>query len=708
VSPTEILALAWPGERLGEAVETLARRSGLATRRPRMQNPGPDALGDDDRLGIWLEEAASWLGCEADPIRPTADQLRRLLLSGSPLVVRVPGPGARFLVARAGRRGVSLVGPDFAERIVDPAAVEAVAASATEQRLSENLEQLLAVVGVPPGRRASVRAHLVSERAGGFPVAEVWGLRPLPGGSFRLQADRVGLWRRLFGATVLEGAHYALWLVSWWLIGQGALSGRLDVGWMVAWLLLLFTLIPIRALAGFWQGWIAVVGGGLLRRRLLHGALRLEPDELRVKGAGQLFGTVVESEAVETLALSGGFLGIVACVELALAAIVLALGAGGVLHGLSLVVWTAMALVVGLRHLRRRGRWTELRVDLTHRLIERMIGHRTVLAQEGAVHWLDSHDRELEGYLNESSKLDRSATLSLGLFARGWLLLGLLGVAPAFVAGGTSLGAFAISLGGVLLSARSLRKLALSQSQLSGAAIAWREVAPLFRAAGRPERVGAPRPGDPIRQPGDSAATLLQATQLTFRYPAREETVLAGCNLSVRTGDRVLLTGPSGVGKSTLAALIAGIRDPQAGLVLFRGLDLPTLGDRSWRRQVAGAPQFHENYVVSDTLAFNLLMGRGWPPTPQDLEDAAEVCRGLGLGPLIDRMPAGLQQMVGETGWQLSHGERSRVFMARALLQGPRLLVLDESFAALDPESLAAAVCYARERAESLVAIAHP
>jgi ABC-type multidrug transport system fused ATPase/permease subunit len=708
LSRTDLLSLAWPGERLGEAVEVLARRSGLDTLRPRMQNPGPDALAGGDQLGTWLEEAASWLGCVAEPIRPTADQLRRLLLSGSPLLVRVPGPRARFLTARGGRRGVVLVAPDFAERVVDWAAVATVAASATEERLSANLEQLLAEVGVPPGRRPTVRAHLVSERAGGFPVAEVWALRPLPGGGFGRQARRVGLWRRLAGAAALEGAHYALWLASWWLVGQGALTGRLDRGWMVAWLLLLFTLVPVRLLAGFWQGWIAVVGGGLLRRRLLHGALRFEADELRVKGAGQLFGTVVESEAVETLALSGGFLGLVACIELALAAVVLALGAGGVLHGLSLIGWTALAVAVGLRHLRRRRRWTDLRVELTHRLIERMIGHRTVLAQEGPSCWLESHDRELESYLNESSKLDRSATFSLGLFARGWLVVGLLGVAPAFVSGGSSLGAFAISLGGVLLAARSLRKLALSQSQLSGAAIAWKEVAPLFRAAARPERVGAPRPGDPVRRAGEGADTLLQATQLTFRYPDREETVLSGCNLSVQTGDRVLLLGPSGAGKSTLAALLGGLRDPQAGLVLFRGLDLPTLGDRSWRRQIAGAPQFHENHVVSDTLAFNLLMGRGWPPTSEDLADAAAVCRGLGLGPLLERMPAGMQQIVGETGWQLSHGERSRIFMARALLQGSRVLVLDESFAALDPESLAAAVAYARQRAESLIAIAHP
>jgi ATP-binding cassette subfamily B protein len=107
-------------------------------------------------------------------------------------------------------------------------------------------------------------------------------------------------------------------------------------------------------------------------------------------------------------------------------------------------------------------------------------------------------------------------------------------------------------------------------------------------------------------------------------------------------------------------------------------------------------------------LAFNLLMGRRWPPLPEDLEVAETVCRELGLGDLLDRMPAGLQQMVGECGWQLSHGERSRLYMARALLQQADMLILDESFGALDPENLQRALRCVLRRAPTLLVIAHP
>ncbi|HEY9436528.1 MAG TPA: ATP-binding cassette domain-containing protein, partial [Blastocatellia bacterium] len=92
----------------------------------------------------------------------------------------------------------------------------------------------------------------------------------------------------------------------------------------------------------------------------------------------------------------------------------------------------------------------------------------------------------------------------------------------------------------------------------------------------------------------------------------------------------------------------------------------------------------------------------------KDMAEAEEVCRALGLGGLLDRMPAGMLQMVGETGWQLSHGERSRLFMARALLQRADLVILDESFGALDPVTLRRSLQTALDCARTLMIIAHP
>jgi len=201
---------------------------------------------------------------------------------------------------------------------------------------------------------------------------------------------------------------------------------------------------------------------------------------------------------------------------------------------------------------------------------------------------------------------------------------------------------------------------------------------------------------------------VLQARELGFRHAGRSEALFKNLSLDVLEGDRILLEGSSGCGKSTLASLITGLREPESGIVLLRGVDRGTVGAETWRRRVASAPQFHENHVMTETFAFNLLMGHRWPPTEEDLKRAEELCGELGLSDLLARMPAGMNEIVGESGWQLSHGERSRLFMARALLQSGDLVVLDESFAALDPSTLESSMRCALSRAKTLLVIAHP
>ncbi|HLM47311.1 MAG TPA: ATP-binding cassette domain-containing protein, partial [Myxococcaceae bacterium] len=107
-------------------------------------------------------------------------------------------------------------------------------------------------------------------------------------------------------------------------------------------------------------------------------------------------------------------------------------------------------------------------------------------------------------------------------------------------------------------------------------------------------------------------------------------------------------------------------------------------------------------------LAMNLLLGRAWPHSTEDLNQARALCEELGLGELLARMPSGLMQMVGERGWQLSHGEQSRIFVARALLQRAPVVVLDEAFGALDPMTMRKVMACVEARASTLIVIAHP
>ena len=176
-----------------------------------------------------------------------------------------------------------------------------------------------------------------------------------------------------------------------------------------------------------------------------------------------------------------------------------------------------------------------------------------------------------------------------------------------------------------------------------------------------------------------------------------------------RAGERCSCEGPSGGGKSTLASLLAGLRDAAVracccSTASTATRSAPTAGGGGWSL----APQFHENHVLTGSVAFNLLMGGEWPPARGGLRARPRrVCRELGPRPLLDRMPAGLQQMVGETGWQLSHGERSRLFIARALLQNAGRVILDESFAPLDPENMQRALDAVLARPTAVLFIAH-
>jgi ATP-binding cassette subfamily B protein len=701
--------IAWPVARLGEALEALGRhfRPGA----PAIELAAPAGLAGDEALGAWIEAAAGSLGWEAELAEAPYPEVDLLVAAAGPALLRIPGnDGPRLLALLGGRRPVMALTPELRIARVAPEAVRAALCQEAEAPVTGELERVLDRVGIRGRCRRRAQAVLLRERLGAERIGGCWLLRPARWAGLGPQARETRLAPPLVRLLAGQALEAALWIASWWLLGWMALAGRFEPGWLLAWLLILLSIVPARALASSGGGRLAIRAGGLLKRRLLVGALRMEPDEVRHLGVGQLPGRVLESEVVEALALVGAFLGLAALIELTLAGLVLGLGAGREFLVFLLLGWSLAVALLGHRYVRRRRRWTEQRLAMTDDLIERMIGHRTRLAQGSPSRPDGEEDRALESYLRLSRDLDRAAVLLQVLAPRGWFLVGLLGLAPAFLAGGRPGAGLAVGVGGDLLGYRGFRDLAEGSAHLAGAAIAWGRVQSLLRSAARREPIGHPRPvvrsTAGISPPGSRA--VLEARDLSFRYPDRGEPVLRGVEVRIGAGERLLLEGSSGGGKSTLASLLAGSRVPDSGLLLLDGLDRPTLGAAPWRRRVVLAPQFHDNHVLVGTFAFNALLGRGWPPRPADLQAAEILCRALDLGPLLDRMPGGMLQMVGETGWQLSHGERSRLYIARALLQGGDIIILDESFAALDPETLRRTLTTVLARAPTILVVAHP
>ena len=161
---------------------------------------------------------------------------------------------------------------------------------------------------------------------------------------------------------------------------------------------------------------------------------------------------------METLALRGGFLALMAVIDIVLAAIVLSAGAGGGFLLLLLLGWVTLAVYLGRRFFLQRRRWTRDRLQISEDLVEKMIGHRTRLAQQSPKRWHDGEDQALTSYLDGSKDVDR-VTVKVVVLPRVWLAVALLGLAPTFLSGGGTIARVAISLGGILLAYRAMETL---------------------------------------------------------------------------------------------------------------------------------------------------------------------------------------------------------------------------------------------------------
>jgi ATP-binding cassette subfamily B protein len=719
----QLTDIAWPASRLGELIENLAQKAGLISRPTRLLQP-PEALLKAGKPSIdsWIDNAASHLSLEAEAINTLYTDVEMLIRTAGPAILQLPPQaktdGPLFLaLLRGSLRRVTILCPDLKIRRLRLEVIRAALCSPYEALVGETIDQILLDAQVPIERRQPARRAILREQLGPIRIEAGWLLRLSPGTGLHRQLQHAGVYRPVFILLGMYFVQQLLTIASWYVIGRGVFQGHFDLGWLFAWAILLFSIIPVQIIVSDAQSELSMGAGALFKQRLIHGTLKLEPEEIRHQGLGQYLGRVMESEAVELLALSGGFTAILSFVELALAMLILSKGVGGAPHALTLAVWVLVTLFILWRYYRTSRDWAETYREMTNDLVERMVGHRTRLIQEDPLHWHEDEDQSLERYLRLSESMDRIGIQLNAIISRGWLLVGMLGVVIPFIGGSPSPAMLAISLGGVLLASQALNQLASGAQSLVSLLNAWQQVGPLFHAAARPDEkstLGFVPPSTwpqnpeqvPVR-PADSQPLLL-ARDLNFRYRAYGRPVLQEVSLQINPGDRLLLEGPSGGGKSTLASVLTGLRKPESGSLLLWGFDRQILGSNEWRRRVVMAPQFQENYVFSETLAFNLLLGRRWPPEPEDIEEAEAICRELGLGEVIDRMPSGFQQMLGESGWQLSHGERSRLYIARTLLQQADLIILDESFGALDPENLSRALNCVLRRAPTLVVIAHP
>lgn len=173
--------------------------------------------------------------------------------------------------------------------------------------------------------------------------------------------------------------------------------------------------------------------------------------------------------------------------------------------------------------------------------------------------------------------------------------------------------------------------------------------------------------------------TGIRLERVSFSYPDKQ--LLHDITLFIPAGEMVALGGGSGAGKTTIADLIVGLHAPTSGEIYLDDIPLSSVDVLAWRNAVGYVPQ--EMFLFHDTLFANVAMGDSGLDRAA-VHDALELA---GASAFVDQLPDGLNTILGERGARLSGGQRQRIAIARALVRKPKLLVLDEITASLDPET---------------------
>ncbi len=416
-----------------------------------------------------------------------------------------------------------------------------------------------------------------------------------------------------------------------------------------------------------------------LRAQVQRHVLRLPVRSFETTKSGEFVSRIMNDvEGVRNL-VGTGLVQLVGGTLTAAVALVFLLRINAAMTALAIIPLALFAVVSTRAFAKLRPAFRErgkIRAEVTGRLTEALGGIRVVkgfhaLEREGNVF----RDGVLRIFANVRTTLTTSAAVSsLGTFFIGLAGVVVLGYGGRLILQGE-------------LSFGELFSFTLFLTFLVGPIVQMANIGTQMTEA----FAGLDRTAELLSQPGEDddprrtakmppVAGRVAFEHVSFAYEANKP-VLRDISFEVPPGTIVALVGSSGSGKSTLAALAVSFLTPDEGRILVDGIDLSTVELASYRSQLGLVLQ--DDFLFDGTIRENLLFAR---PEASE-EEVREAARRAYVLEFTERMPDGLDTLIGERGVKLSGGQRQRVTIARAILARPRILLLDEATSSLDTES---------------------
>ncbi|WP_329087844.1 MULTISPECIES: ABC transporter ATP-binding protein [unclassified Streptosporangium] len=433
----------------------------------------------------------------------------------------------------------------------------------------------------------------------------------------------------------------------------------------------------------------------LLYVRCLHGAIRRMGTNLRsalcrrmqqlsigyharVSAAVLQTKVIRDVESVEQTSQQAADMGLSALTMLAGGLVVIAVQVPAAIPVFLVVVPTAALLVMRMR--------TRLRDDNEsfRREVEQLssrVSEMTTLIPITRAHGLEQDAlHRVDGTLTKVLRKGLRLDLLNGSFgALAWILLNALGV--AFLTGSALVAYYQV----IPITAGDVVMLTSFFATLTAAVTSLLTLTPMIsKGLASVRSIGEVLQAPDLEHNAGKEEVASVGGEVEFRdveFSYGEETAITGFNLTVTPGETIALVGPSGAGKSTVLNLVIGFLRPTSGRILLDGRDMETLDLRTYRRFLSVVPQ--ESILFEGSIRENVTYGMADVPEDrvrQALQDANAL-------EFIDRLPDGLDTVVGERGARLSGGQRQRLAIARALIRDPRVLILDEATSALDTRS---------------------